>query len=176
VFAVPARSILLNQPTDHTTAWIALAGAIVVALVAAGTAQWRLRTQLAHERTQTDLADLRDILGNGLAATGLARQSAIDAYRNPLNNPFPLTEIQAMETWLNRLRIRLGRDDAIVTRYSKMADTVHALSRLAPEPGVKHDQILAMPEMQVFGQAYNEYVDLAQRRAGSSLPTTPKST
>ena len=52
----------VQQSADHTAAWLAFGGALLVALVAAGTAQWRQRVELRHAREQADLAELRELL------------------------------------------------------------------------------------------------------------------
>src|SRR4051794_38322231 len=52
-----------------TAAWLAFAGAVLVAAIAAVTAQWRQRTQLRHDRTLADLAELRAVLDAAAEAT-----------------------------------------------------------------------------------------------------------
>jgi hypothetical protein len=50
-----AQTVIVRQPvTDSTPAILTIIGAILVAVIAAGTAQWRLRTQLAAERTRLE--------------------------------------------------------------------------------------------------------------------------
>ena len=78
------QTVILREPADHTAAWLAFVGAVLVALIAAGTAQWRLRRQLSdeakrlkdqldeesgrltrqleHDRQMSDTADLRHVL------------------------------------------------------------------------------------------------------------------
>jgi hypothetical protein len=57
-----ARTVFVKEAADNTAAWLAFVGAIVVALIAAGTAQWRLRAQLDHDRRLSDLGDLRTVV------------------------------------------------------------------------------------------------------------------
>ncbi|MGH2941383.1 MAG: hypothetical protein ACRDLN_01215 [Solirubrobacteraceae bacterium] len=47
---------------DHLPVWLTFIGAIIVAVIAAGTAQWRLHEQLRHDRGMADLAELRVLL------------------------------------------------------------------------------------------------------------------
>jgi hypothetical protein len=70
--------VLLAAPapsTDHLPAWLALTGAVIVATIAAVTAQLRqhqalkeerrrLERQLMHDRQLRDLAELRSVLAN----------------------------------------------------------------------------------------------------------------
>ena len=71
VSTLPIR--LAQQPSDHLAVWLAFSGAIIVALIAAATAQWRLTAQLraedqrqqdrlSFERGETDRSELRRIL------------------------------------------------------------------------------------------------------------------
>lgn len=55
-------------------AWLAFIGALLVALIAAGTAQWRQRKQLAHDRELRDLEELRDLLDECARMAGDASQ------------------------------------------------------------------------------------------------------
>ena len=73
-------TVALPQATDHTTVIATLVGAVVVALIAAGTAQWRLHVQLKaeskrlkeqldHERAMNDLTEVRRLLDQTAAHT-----------------------------------------------------------------------------------------------------------
>ncbi|MEA2217876.1 MAG: hypothetical protein QOJ35_502 [Solirubrobacteraceae bacterium] len=55
------------NPVDHLPVWLTFIGAITVAVIAAGTAQWRLREQLRHDREMADLAQLRVLLSEASA-------------------------------------------------------------------------------------------------------------
>jgi hypothetical protein len=65
---------------DNTAAWLAFAGAILVALIAAVTAQRRLHVQLAHDRELGDLAELRKILDEAAATTWTFLEKGADVY------------------------------------------------------------------------------------------------
>lgn len=43
----------VEQVVDHTPAWLAFVGAVIVALLAAGTATWRQRVEMRHDGTCT---------------------------------------------------------------------------------------------------------------------------
>jgi hypothetical protein len=86
--------IEITQHTDHLTAWLAFIGAIIVASIAAVTAQWRLRAhlgseerrhreQLEFDRAETDRAELRRILDD-LAKQLLIVENAATAGRAKL--------------------------------------------------------------------------------------------
>jgi hypothetical protein len=55
------------NPVDHLPVWLTFIGAITVAVVAAGTAQWRQHEQLRHDREMADLAELRILLSQASA-------------------------------------------------------------------------------------------------------------
>lgn len=57
----------LAAPVDHLPVWLTFIGAITVAIIAAGTAQWRLREQLRHNREMADRAELRVLLSEASA-------------------------------------------------------------------------------------------------------------
>jgi hypothetical protein len=52
---------------DHTAEWLAFSGALAVAVIAAATAQWRLRVQLAHDRDLAERENLRQVFDEILA-------------------------------------------------------------------------------------------------------------
>ena len=54
---------------DNTIAWLTFVGALLVATIAAATAQWRLRLQLRHDRELHDLGELREVLDEAAAMT-----------------------------------------------------------------------------------------------------------
>jgi hypothetical protein len=65
---------VLEQGGDDTAAWLAFVGALIVASLAAGTAQVRLRRQLRHDRELRDLEELRSLLDD--CAQVIARAAA----------------------------------------------------------------------------------------------------
>jgi hypothetical protein len=99
----------LVSQSDHLGTWLTFAGAITVSVVAAGTAQWRLRSQLSAElererekqsfdRGETDRAELRSILDALAEALGRL-ESAVYAFtaRLDVDEQAP-HEAQAPET------------------------------------------------------------------------------
>lgn len=72
-----AAALPTHSSVDHTTAWITLAGALGVAVIAAVTAQWRLHVQLRNERHAADRAELRTLLDECAQTVGAATQNAL---------------------------------------------------------------------------------------------------
>lgn len=72
---VHALALLAQQATQTgmslTAVWIAAGVALLGALVAAGTAQWRQRLELRHDRELADLTELRQVLDEAAALTYL---------------------------------------------------------------------------------------------------------
>ncbi len=62
MLALAVRTVFVRQAADNTAAELAFVGAIVVAMIAAVTAQRRLQAQLDHDRRLADLADLRAVV------------------------------------------------------------------------------------------------------------------
>jgi hypothetical protein len=96
------------QHGDDLAAWLAFSGALLVALIAAATAQWRLRAQLAAERER---------LAVSLAAE--ASRSRWNAVREQLNSgAVLLTRFQGMTGELKQvapgeLTLPSGWDDTV---------------------------------------------------------------
>jgi hypothetical protein len=136
----------------------------------------RLATQLRHERRQADIADLRRVLEQSLNAAARARQATMEGWWDSAKKEDATRTLITMETQLDRLRARLGKEEPIVKAYETMSNVAHALSRL-PSPALRlsRDQILSMPEVLQWGQAYHEYAKLAQGRVGSRDKTIERS-
>jgi hypothetical protein len=66
---------VVSQGGDNTAAWLAFLGAMIVAAIAAGTAQWRLRAQLKHDRRMRDLDELRRFLDECARAASAASEA-----------------------------------------------------------------------------------------------------
>jgi hypothetical protein len=75
VGAAQGAEQVASQGGNHTAAWLAFVGAIIVATIAAGTAQWRLRTQLNHDRHLRDLDELRTFLDECSRAVSTATEA-----------------------------------------------------------------------------------------------------
>jgi hypothetical protein len=79
---------LVEEAVDHTAEWLTFVGALIVAFVAAATAQWRQRGQLRHDRELRDLEELRALLDECAQAGGAASQAFLQwtnalAYMDP---------------------------------------------------------------------------------------------
>jgi hypothetical protein len=71
-------SLILGANTsDQTPAVLTFVGALVIALVAAGTAQWRQRVQLRYDREIRDLEELRSLLDECARMAGTTNQLLI---------------------------------------------------------------------------------------------------
>jgi hypothetical protein len=185
---ITALSVGVAQhATNNTAAWIALAGVIVVALIAAVTAQWRLHVQLdredkrlsmqlSHDRAQSELADLRTVLEEALSAAARANFSVGQAWVRGEVSPDSTDALSCAQMQLDRLQIRLGRDHPIVNEYVQMTDSMFALQR-RPRPSSPTGDIPATamntPELRAWGQAYHQYVALARDRVGVGAPFGP---
>lgn len=179
---IGVAAIFWADSTKETGPILAFVGVIMVALLTAWTTDRRqrrqleaerdrLEVQLQHERSQVDLADLRGVLAEALADSNRARQAAINAYIRTELRDAANPAMQEMETSLDRMRIRLGKEDPIVQSFERMGNAAHALLRqTAPGPIQASAQLLSLPQIRMWGEAYHEYVDLAQQRVGSRLP------
>jgi len=184
VAGVAAGAIAWADSTKQTAPILAFIGVILVAVITAwttdrrqhrqlGDERKRLSTRLEHERSQADLADLRTVLANALAASNAARQAAINAYIKPELRDEANPAMQEMEMSLDRMRIRLGKEDPIVEAFEGMGNAAHALLRAtAPSPVHASAQLLSLPQITEWGKAYHRYVELAQQRVGSRIDPT----
>jgi hypothetical protein len=158
---------------------LAFIGVILVALLTAYFTQRRqadqlsaererLATQLGHERAEADLADLRVVLEDSLAAVDLARQGLLDAWLSGSGADGSL--LANVNIQVGRLHVRLGKDDPIVKAFQTMGDVLFAIHRQpppSPMPTTAAALIKSVPELTVWGRAYAEYIQLAESRVGS---------
>jgi hypothetical protein len=71
-------SLLLGASVgDQTPAVLTFVGALILALIAAGTAQWRQRVQLRYDREIRDLEELRSLLDECARMAGTTNQLLI---------------------------------------------------------------------------------------------------
>ncbi len=117
------QPIRLVQESDHLTAWLAFSGALIVALLAAVTAQARLRAQLyaedkrhrdrlSFERGETDRRELRGILDALAAHMFGIREAPIEAITTARAYVDPANANRADREFLReRLERRLKRLD-----------------------------------------------------------------
>lgn len=179
------QTVILREPADHTAAWLAFIGAVLVALIAAGTAQWRLRRQLSdeakrlgsqldHDRHMADVADLRRVLKRALDVYERRRQLVEQMHLKATGSPIrtrPMEELQqavdatfdVQQSTTNSLRIRLGLDDplyqAVVALSSKLGDMVSAVGHPAEYAAAEAER----------GAAYQAAVAAASARVGSRI-------
>ena len=182
---VAAGAVAWADSTKETGPILAFIGVIMVAAITAWMTdrrqhrqlqdeRERLKARLEHERSQADLADLRMVLADALPASNAARQAAINAYIRPELRDAANPSMQEMEMSLDRMRIRLGKEDPIVRAFEGMGNAAHALLRTtAPDPVQASAQLLSLPQITQWGKAYHEYVELAQQRVGSRLGPRP---
>ena len=72
-----SASILGASTSDQTPAFLTFIGALLLATVAAGTAQWRQRVQLRYDREIRDLEELRSLLDECARMAGTTNQLLI---------------------------------------------------------------------------------------------------
>jgi hypothetical protein len=72
-----SASILSVATGDQTPAFLTFIGALILAVVAAGTAQWRQRVQLRYDREIRDLEELRSLLDECAHMAGTTNQLLI---------------------------------------------------------------------------------------------------
>ena len=173
--------------------WLTFAGAILVALIAAATAEARLRKQLTHERQLADLAELRAVLDSAAIAVwrimeaysnctstlqwlhneGLTRDHAgpdgkpVDAHRQATYEAlFRLDEL------VMRLAIRIGSDTSLVAAIhafrERVIEAVEAAGNLDP---TKDDPEVMLDEpRRALADARDEVLSLALTFARSDVP------
>jgi hypothetical protein len=175
ILATATPTIHLAPSTDHTTAWIAVGGAILVALIAAGTAQWRLHAQLAHDRGMADIADMRKLLEEALLLTDkthrtlalMESQRRLRAVWRPME-----TEISEIDqanresaTLLNALNIRLGDSDPLYGNWRTMHDALMNQWRAIE----RNDGQAYIGAEQTYDLAHVQLVKEARKRVGSKI-------
>jgi hypothetical protein len=145
--------------------------------------QQRLQLQLEHERERLDLVDLRAVLEEALAAS----DAVFAALRLAWHGKIPANEakdaIGPFSAQLDRLHIRLGHFDPIVTAHTKIGNALIEMRQLIDESyvGYETDPSAAEPPLPEdvahwddvlirWHAAYHEYVDFAAQRVGSRLP------
>lgn len=88
-------SILGASTNGQTAAFLTFIGALVLALVAAGTAQWRQRVQLRHDREIRDLEELRSLLDECARMAGTTNQLLIFLLNRSRSIPRTPSRIEA---------------------------------------------------------------------------------
>lgn len=135
-------------PPDHTGAYVAAGIAIAVAILAAVTAQRRLRQQLAHDRELRDLEALRAVLDESASALAeatlaLARLVRLWSRRVPDEDPrvseasaAQRASVRAVRAAIYRLAMRLPSNDPVVQKFEQTYSALDVIAglqqRLAP--------------------------------------------
>lgn len=178
------RTIFVQAPPDHTIAWLTFVGALIVAIIAAGMAQWRLRVQLRHDREFADLQDLREVLERLLATTNqdvdvlddmrgllrLRKEHPEHAQNIDQEEDKKMDEALELGDQLNRLRaavtIRLPAGDPVRLANRRISDL------LAAAASAGHERDLSAYE-KALDSLTLEVINLgaaAQEIVGSRLP------
>jgi hypothetical protein len=87
--------ILGASAVDQTPAVLTFVGALILATVAAGTAQWRQRVQLRYDREIRDLEELRALLDECARMAGTTNQLLIFLLNRSRSIPRTLAPIEA---------------------------------------------------------------------------------
>jgi hypothetical protein len=185
----------LANPPDHTAAWLAFVGALLVAIIAAGTAQWRqavalkaererLDDQLRHDRELKDLEELRVVLDAAGAKMGQLFESfkrvwmALEGKVQPGDDDpavtFNVDRLQTV-TAVERTALRLGREHGVQLKLQEALDSIGlAWSALRAATASGTDAGAAMdPHLDAFQAAWDAFRDGAQELVASHLPPAP---
>jgi hypothetical protein len=126
--------VRLVQQSDHLATCLAFAGALIVAVIAAVTAQWRLRTQLAAEHDRIRWQAVREVLDRGAvlltefeAMTNALRQVAPDKLELP---PGWDTTVDEVGVFRVRLRLWFADEDNLVKAFDEVVSTAVWTSEL----------------------------------------------
>jgi hypothetical protein len=150
--------------SDQTPALLTFIGALTIALVAAGTAQWRQRVQLRHDRELRDLEELRALLDECARMAGTTNQLLLyllNRSRSLPRTPSPVDEVIRGRPMLLRelgVAINVVDDDysskdptykALEDSFYKAAAPVFGLyQRIVMRLGEDHEISLAYLDLQ----------------------------
>jgi hypothetical protein len=191
---------MLAEQTDHLAAWLTFAGVLLVAVIAAFTAQWRLRVQLRHERELADLSRLRQVLDEAAAAVEAAvepTQLLIGrAHRyNPADQDAAAARadmkalcdevheaVRVIAVFFRRLALLMGRSDPLTLRLGSVQREFLDLQlepplEIAIANDIGSDQRHELLAAQLAGIRTVQFgfLDLAQKRAGIRGASRPLS-
>jgi hypothetical protein len=180
IFAAAAQAA---DSSDNTAAWLTFVGAILVAALAAFTAQIRLRAQLKHDRELRDVEHLRSVLDEaaGLLETAIARLFEYGAARHDEDQTEEDIEEAreravearwAMERHERRLDIRLPRDEPAAVAYSAAIDAIEgAINALGRTPTPTATDLENFADMRKLGaQQHARFTAAARNLVGVRLP------
>jgi hypothetical protein len=78
-----------------------------------------------------------------------ARQAALEGWWDSARKEDATGALGELEAQLDRLHVRLGKEEPIVKAYTTMGNLTHALNRLPPPAQQPtRDEVLRMPEIQ----------------------------
>lgn len=156
----------------------ALIGALLVAIIAAVTANRRLTKQLAaeharhaaelnHDRELADLSDLRALFDE--AALALSDVERAYAHMIPPADEVPIDERARCQRLLDvlaaRLHVRLGNTDAIATAFAEAHSAAHKLAAASKAPGQDYDRYVSAG--QALALALDDFLTAAAQRVGT---------
>jgi hypothetical protein len=187
--AQTSQRLQVSEP-DNTAVWLTLVGALLVALIAAGTAQWRLRVQLNHERQLHDLGELRAVLDEAAAMTWHAMNSLADAWQaadewatppagdDPASSAATVKRcrheafeaIWPMEGMLGRLALRIG-DHAVTRAFSDYHQAARSAARAVPltRPSEPRNDIWRDEYATPLRDSRQAFVDGGKQLVGSQI-------
>ncbi len=148
--------------TDQTPAWLTFIGALTIALVAAGTAQWRQRVQLRYDREIRDLEELRALLDECARMAGTTNQLLLfllNRSRSIPRTPSPIeASSQGRPLLLRELGVTVTISDADYssgdTAYRALEDAFYKAA--APVFGLYQRIVMRLGEEHDISRAYLE--------------------
>jgi hypothetical protein len=170
---------------------VGVGGTIAGVLLGSGTAFWRQKKQLAHDRELRDIEALRQVLDEGAEALGTAKAAQVrlarlwrewmPAKQTKLDDA--ATEQRAAvaraRSVSHRLELRLAPDDPVLQRYQRAGNTLDELAAITMKasPGQNYDkhreQLLALDKN--LGTDTKEFLNEARARFGpGSVPPKGK--
>jgi hypothetical protein len=156
----PAQIVL--AATDQTPALLTFIGALTLALIAAGTAQWRQHVQLAYDREIRDLEELRALLDECARMAGTTNQLLIFLLNRSRSIPRTRSPIEAASqgrpVLLRELGVTVTINDA---DYSSKDPAFRALEdafykAAAPVFGLYQRIVMRLGEEHDISRAYLE--------------------
>lgn len=147
---------------DQTPAVLTFVGALILALIAAGTAQWRQRVQLRYDREIRDLEELRSLLDECARMAGTTNQLLIFLLNRSRSIPRTPSPIEAASQGRPMLLRELGVVVTISDRdYSSTDPTFRALEdtfykAAAPVFGLYQRIVMRLGEEHDISRSYLE--------------------
>jgi hypothetical protein len=153
---------MLAVSADQTPAFLTFVGALILALIAAGTAQWRLRVQLRHDREIRDLEELRSLLDQCAQMAGTTNQLLLYLLNRSRSIPRTPSPVEAASEGQPLLLRELGVSVTITPKdYSSADPTFQALEdrfyeAAAPVFGLYQRIVMRLGEEHGISRAYLE--------------------